>query len=91
MIVSQYAVSSAMVYGAKENASQGAGLVILKGKVVPEKDGANDFILTQYPVLSENSMSFEHKKEPCRPIPQRDNWFENLWREYRERNNISDI
>lgn len=91
MLVSQYAVSSAMVYGAKENASQGAGLVILKGKVVPEKDGANDFILTQYPVLSENSMSFEHKKEPCRPIPQRDNWFENLWREYRERNNISDI
>lgn len=91
MLVSQLAVASAMVYAAEENGSQGAGLVISEGKTVPEKEGAGDFVLTQYPLFHGGVMEFEHRKEPCRPIPERDNWFENLWSRYRERNKISDI
>ena len=91
MLISQYAVIVAMVYAAKENGSQGAGLVKIKGELVPEKANARDFILNQIPILNKKLIFFEHKKELCRPIPERDNWFENLWREYRKRNNIDDV
>lgn len=91
MLISQYAVVVAMVYAAKENGSQGAGLVKIKGEMVPEKDNAREFILNQIPILNKKWIFFEHKKELCRPIPERDNWFENLWREYRKRNNIDDV
>ena len=91
MLVSQLAVASAMVYAAAESGSQGAGLVLREGEKVPEKEGAGNFVLTQYPVFHGEVIGFEHRKESCRPIPERDNWFENLWRSYRERNKISDI
>lgn len=91
MLISQTAVVSAMVFAAKENGSQGAGLVLSEGKTVPENPEAGQYVLIQKPVFTEAGLRFEHERERCRPIPRRDNWFENLWREYRKRNNIYDI
>lgn len=91
MLLSQCAVSSAMVCEAEECGSRGSGLVTKNGEIVGEKSGSGDYVFAQYPVFDDGKLSFENKKEPCRPIPERDNWFENIWREYRKRKNIDDI
>ena len=33
---------------------------------------------------SESCAMFAHRFTPVRPIPRPDDWFENVWRDYRE-------
>jgi len=92
IFITQLAVLSAMQKAADEFGSRGSALIMQPdGEAVSEKLASFSFRpLKQkegnYRVITEKEGStFTSYLEPVKPIPERDNWFENVWNEYRKR------
>ena len=82
-MVTRKAVISAMLAAAEMFGSEGSGMVLEKdGSFRPHRDGGN--------MALETGPDFVTRAVPARPLPHPDQWFENVWREYRERMGIRD-
>lgn len=92
MLLTQSAMLSAIERSAAQNGSRGAGLVLSPGGeqvssglpgycFVPEQTGENQLLQTDYDENTGVSSSFA----PVRPYPAAQDWFETVWRDYRER------
>lgn len=92
IFITQLAVLSAMEKAANEFGSRGSALIMQPGgEVVSEKLASFTFCpLIQkegnYLVATQkDGTKFKSYLETVREIPKRDNWFENVWNEYRRR------
>lgn len=91
-MMTQAAVLSAMRFSAEAFGSRGAGLVLDENgesicrampqlRCLPGSDrGTGEVVVTTW----ENGRAVSHS-EAVRPLPVRDDWFENVWHDYRER------
>ena len=92
MLITQAAVVSAMQLSARTWGSRGSGLVLDSRGTAPAAG------LEAYCALPDRAYGMDQVIETVwcgnsahssfalvRPIPERDNWFENVWREYRHR------
>lgn len=97
MLISQYAYLSAMIdYGAQGGKSRGSALYTDRTageKPLPALPDIFAFSLdeTEYPLIQE--LWYEDGACRCawrtpRPLPQEDDFFENVWRSYRENGNV---
>lgn len=85
MLLSQLAVSSAVNAASRCNGSRGAGLVLNHGCIVPEQEKAREQVfITQLKQVGGQYIC-ANTIESSRPIPDRDDWFEAVWRNYREK------
>lgn len=91
LLVTQAAVLSAMALSARTWGSRGSGLVLSKGgqpvcaalpdmRIQPGGGGTDQLLKTVWTPAGASS-SFA----PVRPLPERDGWFETVWRDYRAR------
>lgn len=92
-LITQYAMLSAMAASAERCGSRASALVLDEKGVEPpvlrgqyrmrpaRRAAANEALISQLGPDGEVRSHFE----PVTPIPQRDEWFENVWRGYRER------
>jgi len=94
-MVTQLAILSAMVKSAETEGPHGSALV-LGGTGTPLPSGLSVKAAASRNPRSENSVLVTKKTEdndielqseykPVRPLPRPDGWFENVWRDYRER------
>lgn len=91
VLLTQRAVVSSMTLCAQQWGSRGSGLVLDSAGVAcdglrdyryrpPQEVGMDQQVVTEW-----NSDGISSSFAPVRPIPVRDSWFENVWREYRTR------
>ena len=95
LLLTQAAVIDAMLFSAEACGSTGAGLVMaaegtelgagLGYQMKPKLPQDQSYVLT---TTMQDTLHTE--KTPARPIPQRDNWFETVWRTYRQRTHRED-
>lgn len=95
ILITQLAVLSAIEKSADEIGSRGSGLVISeKGKVI--MDSLADFSYVEGKTgygdreiaTQKTQDDFLSVFEPIRPIPEKDDWFENVWNAYMERTKL---
>ena len=95
MLETQKAVLSSMLAAARTFGSRGSALVLdpagesLEGlltdyRFVPGRTSEENLVL----YTEKTRRGYRTVTEPARPIPEPDNWFENVWREFREREGI---
>lgn len=95
MLETQKAVLSSMLAAARTFGSRGSALVLdpagegLEGlladyRFVPGRTSEENLVL----YTEKTRRGYRTVTEPARPIPGPDNWFENVWREFREREDI---
>lgn len=91
VLLTQRAVVSSMTLCAQQWGSRGSGLVLDPTGVAceglrdyryrpPQEVGMDQQVVTEW-----NADGISSSFAPVRPIPVRDSWFENVWREYRTR------
>ena len=91
VLLTQRAVVSSMTLCAQQWGSRGSGLVLDSAGVAceglrdyryrpPQEVGMDQQVVTEW-----NTDGISSSFAPVRPIPVRDSWFENVWREYRTR------
>lgn len=90
-IVTAGAVADAMLYACRNMGSRGGAIYAeampeykngeLKVAAVPERRETREEIV----VTKQTNRGFETSSRRRRPVPETDDWFENVWREYRER------
>ncbi|MBR1608814.1 MAG: hypothetical protein IJ678_04280, partial [Kiritimatiellae bacterium] len=67
--------------------SRGSSIVLDEsGAAIPENPSFRAFVQETelVPECDACETVFTNRFSPCRPIPTPDNWFENVWRDYRE-------
>lgn len=91
ILITQKALISAMIFSAEELGSRGSALILDPngksmgiGDIIRKeevKEESDKQVITR---ISEK-MSFSSSFQKVRPLPESGGWFENVWREYRER------
>ncbi|MCR4622621.1 MAG: FAD-binding protein [Clostridiales bacterium] len=80
-LVIQRAVISAMVKAAQVYGSTGAGLALdAEGRPLPHAEKSENLVL----YTEKSGDGYTTSAEPARPIPKGEQWFENVWKKYRE-------
>ena len=80
-MMTQRAVISAMRAAAEVFGSSGAGLVLDGEDFRPTREQAESLVL----YTERRGGEYLSYTEPARPVPEGEHWFENAWREFRER------
>ena len=81
LALAHWAYLSAIEFQAASGTGSRGSAAILDadGSIVPENPEFRKYILeTVF-----DGKDFTHRRVPCRPIPETDGWFENIWAEYR--------
>lgn len=98
ILITRQALLSAMLFSAEAFGSHGSCLVPMPGGIPvsphlpafayrpPQGDFIGQVLLTE-----RKGEGFSSHLAPVRPLPQPDNWFETVWREYRARTGIANL
>ena len=84
------AVARAMAYTARTYGSRGSSFVLRGGDFMdrdplPEREEGRDRVV----VLQKKGQAITLTAEPVKPIPDRELWFETVWKEHQNRKNKS--
>ena len=86
MIITQLVYARAMIHTAELAGSRGSALVTKSKTLQPENTTYRNYKL----LVSFTNGNVRLSQRPVRPLPfQRDLWFENVWKDYNKRRNIS--
>jgi len=92
LIITQLAVLSAIIKTAEEIGSRGSSLVLSEdgvsiSELLPFRyKPCNDLQENCLVITDKCQNGFISRFKPVRPLPEPDNWFENVWNKFRERN-----